>query len=179
MHQHVRLRQQPFQMLELRRLLQVQRRAALAERNFRNDARLVPVRRVDAQHLGAKPRQEARGDRSGQDARQVQDPHPVERTLVRYRPLRFWRRVRFRDVYQRLGSHRATLRMSWPTPLASASPRRSRWRPRSRSRGRVADQPATAAATAGRSATVSRTRSAATRWCGELVWSLIQPSLVR
>ena len=77
--QHVGLRQQLAQRSSCRRLAQIEPRAALAQRDLRHHTRLVPAGRIDAQHVGAKAGEEARGHRTGQDARQVQHAHALQR----------------------------------------------------------------------------------------------------
>lgn len=59
---------------------QIQHRAAFAKRDLRHDARLLPIGRIDAQHLGAIACEKPAGDRTGKDPRQIENPDAVQRT---------------------------------------------------------------------------------------------------
>ena len=90
----------------------VEARAALAERDLRDDAGLVPVGRIDAQHVGAEAGQEARRDRAREHAREI------EHADARQRPVgRAGRRVAAGcgvgalEVHERLGRDRRALRV--------------------------------------------------------------------
>ena len=99
------------------RIAKVEAGAALAQRDLGRDRRLVPVGRIDAQHLGAVTGQEAGRDRAGEHPRQVQHLHPGERAM----------RVRRRDAraaglsvgppHDRLGCDGAALRVGGPVGL--------------------------------------------------------------
>ena len=67
------------------RFAQIETRGPLAEHHFRDDAGLVPIGRVDAQHIGAIAGQKARRDGAGKHPRQI------EHLDARQRPRRFAR----------------------------------------------------------------------------------------
>ncbi len=100
--------------------------AALSDRDLRNDARLVPIRRIDAKHIGAEGREKARRNRPRQHPREIEDANSRERPR-RMDPLRLPCRGRPRlPRDQGLRLHGPPLRMDAPLRLGSASAPRSR-----------------------------------------------------
>ena len=73
--------QQRLESLAIGGAPEVQSRAALAQGHLGCLGRFVPVGRIDPQHLGAQPGQQAGGDRPGEDAGQVEDADALQRTL--------------------------------------------------------------------------------------------------
>ena len=80
MHEYVGAGQEFGESLAVRVDPQVEPGGPLAQHDLRDNRRLVPIGRVDTQHLGAPPGHQPSRDRSGQHPRQVQHPHPGERT---------------------------------------------------------------------------------------------------
>ncbi|MNE43539.1 hypothetical protein D3C80_1377200 [compost metagenome] len=89
MQQDIGLLEQVFKYLALAAVVQVQARAAFAEGDFRNYTGFVPVRWIDAQHIGAQAREESAGNGAGQHAGQVQ--YLDARQGLRDRALPGWR----------------------------------------------------------------------------------------
>ena len=60
---------------------QVEPSASLAEVHFGGDAGFAPHGRVDPQHVGPETGEQPRGDGPGEHAGQVEDAHPMQRTI--------------------------------------------------------------------------------------------------
>ena len=114
----------------------------------------------------------------GQDAGQVEDPEPVERPAAGAAASASGRRGRRRCVRRGRGALRPRRHPGdgrpTPRPTAWRQPPPRRRPPRTRGRRRSSGPPRPA--TASRSPGTPSTPSAAARWWGALVWSLIHPS---
>lgn len=93
---------------------QVEPGATLAQRHVGDDRRFVPPGRVDAQHVGAEPGEEARRHGTGQHPGQVEDADAGERPLARSRQISARQGIRGLDPQQGLGGHAPPLRMIGP-----------------------------------------------------------------
>ena len=128
--------------------------------------RLVPVGRVDAQHVRAEAGEHARRHRSGQHAREVEHAETGQRTLGRRVPGGLPRiRIGLGDGDQRLARHRepcgCDAHSSGDRSVAAQPPSAT-----TAASSSSASQRATAAATCSRSASTPSTRSAAARCAG-------------
>ena len=156
------------------RVARVEPGGALADRHLRHDSGLVPAGRIDAQHVGAEPGEQAGRHRSGQHAGEVE--HPQTRRADAsgdgaQRGRGGIRRPSSLDARPAARRHRGALRMRGPLGRACAAPRRSR--PRRPPRclelvGRPAARPPSATRSRSRRrrrARAGRRPDGAARWC--------------
>ena len=109
MHDHVGLRDQQAELAHAARIVKARPRRTLTKGHLWRDGRLVPVRRVDAQHVGTEPGEKARRHRASDDTSEVE--HLEARLTLRMPD------ARPRD--ERLGCHRDTLGMCCPLRWAA------------------------------------------------------------
>ncbi len=114
MHDHVGVSQQMFKRMAIVRIGQVEACAALAQHHLVLDAGLIPTVRIDAQHVGTQTGEKTGGDRPGENARQIQHPHAVQRPGYGQRPTRRRRFRLQRGVDQGFERHALALNMLPP-----------------------------------------------------------------
>ena len=113
-HEDVGVLQQVFKHHAICRLLQIQPRAAFAKGHVRDNARFVPGRRIDAQHIGAETGKETAGSGAGKHAGQVQHLEAGQRPRCRALPGVGVFILRIEEMHQRFGIHCQPLRMLLP-----------------------------------------------------------------
>ena len=79
LEEHMRIGEHAAQPRPAAFAAQVGERRALAAAGVGNGVDVGKVRRVDEHHVGAMGRKRATGDGSGEDAREVEDAHALER----------------------------------------------------------------------------------------------------
>ena len=94
--------------------MKIESGASFAESDFRDDARLVPVWRIDTQHLCAKACEKPACYRPGQNARQVQDAQPLQRASRAAGPIWSCNRIQHGEMSQWLRCNGPTLGMLLP-----------------------------------------------------------------
>ena len=78
MHQNVRSSQKFGEPTSVSGVVQVKPGAPFAKRHFGDHPWFVPARRIDAQNVRSKGRQESRCDRTGKNAREVENTYAVQ-----------------------------------------------------------------------------------------------------
>src|SRR5262249_57967641 len=81
MDQNVRSSQKFGEPTAVVSVVQVKPGAPLAKGHFGDHPRFVPIRRINAQNVRAESRQEPRCDRTGKNARQIENPYAVQREI--------------------------------------------------------------------------------------------------
>ena len=170
--EHIGLAHQVAQHLRLR--AQIESRRALADAGIELDETGVrKMGRADLEDIGAMLGKALAAGRTGEHPREVEHPHAAER--ARRAPGLRRRIADASDLDKRLRGDRRRLRVPAPLLLAShvagASARRVDGVLESHAVPRAACRSARS-----RSAGVSSTRIAASRWLGKLQWMLTHPS---